>query len=72
MKERKSKVNWEDYPKIEKCTDMGDTNGNKMDIEVKEEKTYNTDTGGVCFGERVRRRIRQKSRTGNRCGIRKR
>ena len=36
MKERKSKVNWEDYPKIEKCTDMGDTNGNKMDIEVKE------------------------------------
>lgn len=35
MKERKSKVNWEDYPKIEKCTDMGDTNGNKMDIEVK-------------------------------------
>lgn len=34
--ERKSKVNWEDYPKIEKCTDMGDTNGNKMDIEVKE------------------------------------
>lgn len=35
MKERKSKVNWEDYPKIEKCTDMGDTNRNKMDIEVK-------------------------------------
>ena len=41
MKERKSKVNWEDYPKIEKCTDMGDTNGNKMDIEVKEAEDPN-------------------------------
>lgn len=35
MKERNLKANWEDYPKIEKCTDMGDTNGNKMHVEIK-------------------------------------
>lgn len=34
MKEKNRKANWNDYPAIEECTDMGDTNGNKMNVEM--------------------------------------
>lgn len=30
--------NWKNYPLIDKCTDMGDTNGNKLDVEIEEIK----------------------------------
>lgn len=30
----KKKIPWNDYPPIEKCTDMGDTNMNHMDISI--------------------------------------
>ena len=35
-KRRYEKIDWSGCPPIEECTNMGDTNGNKMDIEVKE------------------------------------
>lgn len=30
------KVPWNNYPPIEECTDMGDINGNAMDISAEE------------------------------------
>lgn len=33
---REYTINWNDYPTIEECTDMGDANGNKMDMEIGE------------------------------------
>lgn len=33
---REHTENWKNYPLIEECTDMGDTNGNKLDVEIGE------------------------------------
>ena len=30
----KPKANWNNYPKIEKCTSFGDTNNSKLDISI--------------------------------------
>lgn len=32
------KADWNNYPPIEECTDMGDTNGNVMDLEIGEDE----------------------------------
>lgn len=31
----KHTINWREYPPLKECTDMGDTNGNVIDIEIK-------------------------------------
>lgn len=34
----KHTINWNNYPPIEECTDMGDTNGNRLDIGIEDIK----------------------------------